>query len=201
MPSLSLKPHCPTPGPARRAPAWLVVLALLLCASCDSWAQQATPKWANEYQLKAVFVYKLISFVDWPAGTIGSRVIVGFAGEGPMAAALAAVVHGRRLGTVPIEVRQVHSQTEMRACNVLIVAFPDHSRTREALLHVRNTSVLTIGDGESFARMGGVIALVPSENTFQIGVNSRAAERGRLKISAKLLALAKLLPDEDGWPR
>jgi hypothetical protein len=184
-----------------RARAWLAVIVMLACGTAGGLSEQAGREWVNEYQLKAAFVYKLISFVEWPAGAIGDRLIVGFAGEGPMATALTAAVQGKRVGGIPIEVRQVHSQAEMRACHALIVEYRDSSRNREVLQHVRNMSVLTIGDGESFARMGGVIALVPQENTFQIGVNPRAAERGRLKISAKLLSLAKLLPEENDWPR
>jgi uncharacterized protein DUF4154 len=169
-----------------------LMVLLLVCGAIHGSSQPAE-EWANEYQLKAAFVYKLMSFVEWPAGSVGDHVIVGFAGEGPWAAALTALVHGKRLRTFPIEVRDVHSQSEMRTCNVLIVAYPDSSRRREALLHVRNMSVLTIGDGEDFARMGGVIALVPRENTFQLAVNPRAAARANIKISSKLLTMAKLL--------
>jgi len=169
---------------------------MLVCAGVAGCAQAVAGEWANEYQLKAAFVYKLMSFVEWPAGVVGSRMVVGFAGEGAMATALAEI-SGKRLGSIAIEVRNVRTQAEMRECNVLVIAYPDVSRTREALSYARNMNVLTIGDGEGFARMGGTVALVPHQNSFQVAVNPHAVERARLKMSAKLLALAKLLPDED----
>lgn len=197
MPVACSKSRPATLAGRMRAPTCCLTALILVCATFQGFAQPAAGEWANEYQLKAAFVYKLMSFVEWPAATVGDHMIVGFAGEGPMAAALIAMVHGKRLGMLPIEVRQVHSQAEMRACNVLIIAYPDSSRTQQALLHVRNMSVLTIGDGESFARMGGVIALVPREGTFQLAVNQRAATHANIRISSKLLTLAKLISGEE----
>ena len=157
----------------------------------------AAGEWANEYQLKAAFVYKMMFFVEWPAGALGARVVVGFAGEGAMGKALTDSIQGKKLGAIPIEVRTVRTEAEIRDCNVLVIAYPDASRTREALSFVRNASVLTIGDGEGFARMGGGMALVPYQNTFQLAVNARAVDRARLKVSAKLLSLAKMVPEEE----
>jgi hypothetical protein len=189
-------------GTWRRA-IWLrcLMVAMMVCAGLGSWVQAVAGEWANEYQLKAAFVYKLMSFVEWPANVVGGRMIVGFAGEGAMATSLMDSINGKRLGAVPIQVRNVRTPAEMRECNVLIVGYPDHSRTQETLSYVKNMNMLTIGDGEEFARMGGMVALVPYQNTFHITVNPRAVERAHLKLSAKLLSLAKLLPDDDGRAR
>ncbi|MFB3814034.1 MAG: YfiR family protein [Terriglobales bacterium] len=184
-----------------RAAAGCVATLMLLGGAWNAFAQNARRDWANEYELKAAFVYKLLSFVEWPTGTLGDRLIVGVAGEGPTAVAVTHFLNGKRLAALPIEVREVHSHAAMRECNALIVAYSDSSRTREVLHRARNMSVLTIGEGENFARMGGVVALVPRDHTFQVGINPRAAERAGLKISAKLLSLSKLLPDEDNWQR
>jgi len=115
-----------------------------------------------------------------------------------MAAALTILFKEKRIALRPVEVRDVRTRDELRGCNVLVLAYPDGSRTREALSQLRGTSVLTIGDGESFARLGGVVAFVPHENTFQLAVNPRAAERAHLKISSKLMSITKLVPDEEG---
>jgi hypothetical protein len=180
-----------------RVAACSLALAALMCGACEGRAQSGGGQWANEYELKAAFVYRLMSFVEWPGPELGDHVIVGFAGEGPMKTALARYLQGKRIGRRPIEVREVRNQSDLRACNVLVLAYPDGSRMREALKQLKNTSVLTIGDGENFARMGGVIALVPGENTFQLAINPQAAERAQIKISSKLLSMAKLLSDEE----
>jgi len=46
---------------------------------------------------------------------------------------------------------------------------------------------------DGFARDGGTINLVNEEQRVVIEVNMEAAQRSRLKISSKLLALAKIV--------
>lgn len=170
---------------------------ILLCIASASLAQSGQPQWASEYQLKAAFVSNIIPFIDWPQHSVGNQFVIGFAGEGPMGDALIAFFKDRRIASRPIEVRDVRTRAELRGCNVLLMAYPDRSRTREALAELQGTNVLTMGDGENFARLGGVVAFVPHDNTFQLAVNPRAAERAHIKISSKLMAMMKLVADEE----
>jgi hypothetical protein len=173
------------------------VAIVLLCTASSSLAQGAGPQWASEYQLKAAFIYNVIPFIDWPENALGSQFIIGFAGEGPMAVALTSFFKDKRIASRPVEVRDVRTRAELRGCNLVLMAYPDQSRAREALLQLQGTNVLTIGDGENFARLGGVVAFVPQENTFRLAINPRAAGRAHIKISSKLLAMTKLVADEE----
>jgi hypothetical protein len=176
----------------------IALASVLFCSGPACVAQGAARQWANEYEIKAAFVYNLIPFIDWPEGAVGDRFIIGFAGEGPMAGALTSFFKNKRIASKPVEVRDVRTRDELRGCNILLLAYPDRSRTREALLQLQGTNVLTIGDGENFARLGGVVAFVPRENTFQLAINPHAAERAHIKVSSKLMSITKLVPDEEG---
>ena len=181
---------------------WMVGLLLMLSVT-SAGLPSATQSWpagerAGEYQLKSAFVYNLMAFVDWPQGALGDRIVVGFAGEGPMEAALSAFLKNKSVGSSAIEVRVVHARNDLRACNVLYLAYPDSTRTRDGLAQVRNASVLTIGDGEEFVRMGGVIGLVAQQKTLRLAINPAAAQRARLTISAKVLNMASIVKEEGG---
>jgi len=157
--------------------------------------------WASDYDLKAAFVYSIVSFIEWPPGVLSDRIVVGFAGEGPMANAMGKLFVGKRVGSRPIEVREAHTRNEMRACNVLLLAYPDRSRMKEALMQVRGTMVLTVGDGEPFTKYGGIITFVPHNNTFRLAINPQAAERSHLKISSKLMSIATVVSDDESATR
>ena len=58
-------------------------------------------------------------------------------------------------------------------------------------------SPLTVGETEGFAVRGGIINLTAEGNKLHFEVNLLAAERAGLKISAKMLALAKIVNDEN----
>jgi YfiR/HmsC-like len=169
-----------------------------LPASWNLAQAKAPPARAEEYRLKAAFIYNILSFVDWPAGAVRERLVVGFAGEGPMEAALRGFLKNEKVGTTAIEFRLAHGGSELRACNVLYLAYPDEGRMREALSQLQGESVLTIGDGEEFVRMGGMVGFVAQDNKLRLLVNPGTAQRAHLRISSKLLKIAAPVYDEPG---
>lgn len=171
-------------------------LPMLIAACALALPGRAEPSWASEYQLKAAFVYNLFPFIEWPPSSGRTTMIVGVATDGSVPEDFVRFFEGKHVDDRAIEVRQVHSRGEMRACQVLLVAYADPGRTNDALAQLTGTSVLSIGDGENFARLGGVIAFLPFQNTFRLAINPRAAERAGLKFRAQLMNIATLLPDE-----
>ncbi len=55
---------------------------------------------------------------------------------------------------------------------------------------------MTVGETEGFAQAGGVINFTVEESKVRFEINVTTAERAHLKISSKLLALAKVVKDE-----
>ncbi len=58
-----------------------------------------------------------------------------------------------------------------------------------------NSTTLTVGEATGFAQRGGIINLMREENRLRFEVNVTAAAQTRLKISSKLLALAKIVKE------
>jgi hypothetical protein len=52
---------------------------------------------------------------------------------------------------------------------------------------------LTVGETEGFAVQGGIINLTVEEDKVHFEINPVAAERAGLKISSKLLSMAKIV--------
>jgi len=61
---------------------------------------------------------------------------------------------------------------------------------------LNGSSTLTVGESEGFAVRGGIINLMAEGNKLHFEVNLLAADRAGLKISAKMLALARIVHDE-----
>ena len=51
--------------------------------------------------------------------------------------------------------------------------------------------VLTVGEGDRFAREGGMIALVVDNRRVRFDINPAAAQNGGLKLSSRLLNVAR----------
>ena len=74
-------------------------------------------------------------------------------------------------------------------CQVLFVSMPE----KELLKFFPGVGpgVLTIGEGEGFVRDGGMIAFVLENHRVRFDINQTAAENAGLKLSSKLLSVAR----------
>jgi hypothetical protein len=177
--------------------ALLLIAALFVSAAGPMRSQAQTQRWANEYELKSAFVYRLLSFVEWRWKSADEHLIVGFAGDGPLGVALERFLSGKSIGSHPIQVSLLRRGADLRDCNVLVIGYRDASSNREALAQVKSSGVLTVGDGEGFARQGGVVAFVLTGSNVQLAINPHAADRSSIKLSSKLLNVATLVNDEE----
>ena len=67
----------------------------------------------------------------------------------------------------------------------------------EDLLAVRILVGSTKGDDDKFAESGGVAQLIVERDRIHFAINVAAAQRGRLKLSSKMLNLANIIRKED----
>ena len=58
---------------------------------------------------------------------------------------------------------------------------------------LRGLPVLTVGESEGFAAQGGCVNFYIEANKIRFEVNLQAAKQQHLRISAKLLALARIV--------
>jgi len=115
---------------------------------------------------------------------------VGILGAGVLSGPLEEVLNGKQLDGHPYQVRLFDRPEDVRDCQVLFVNLPEPRRTG-ALGLLPEGGILTIGEGESFTRHGGVIALVEEDAHLKFDLNLKSADRAGLQMSATLLRLAR----------
>ncbi|MGB7750059.1 MAG: YfiR family protein [Candidatus Acidiferrales bacterium] len=74
---------------------------------------------------------------------------------------------------------------------MLFVGKHDAARLGRLLAELKDGSVLTVGESDGFVQQGGMIGFLLVENKVRFEINLQAAERANLKISSRLLLLAK----------
>ena len=60
---------------------------------------------------------------------------------------------------------------------------------------LKGAPVLTVGDGDDFARNGGMIGLFVEDGRMRFAINPDAAHRAGLRLSSQLLKLAKIVKE------
>jgi hypothetical protein len=147
----------------------------------------------DERAIRVAYVFNLTKYVEWPRA--GNQLVVCFVGDGPMGEALEKMLAGKTSDSRLIRVVLSPNEESLDQCDVIYVAISSSKKVKETLDHLRNKSVLTVGDTESFPKSGGMIGLVRVGQQVQMMVNLDAVERARLKISSRVLNLATIVHD------
>jgi uncharacterized protein DUF4154 len=178
--------------PSRKAALQAVALLLLPMLCATGAAPQSEE--LSEYQVKAAFVYNFAKFVEWPAEAFPDRnapLRVCVLGENPFGQELMRVVNGKKIGGHDLIVSNFLEAHLAKSCHVLFVSSSERGRIAQVIESLRGTSVLTVGETGDFVRQGGIIRFVLEEGKVRFEVNLGASDRARLKISSKLLSLAR----------
>jgi len=153
----------------------------------------------GEYQVKAVFLFNFGKFVEWPPGSFASasaplRICV--LGQDPFGEQLRDIVSEKMVNGRKLVVEQMANSIASRTCHILFIASSKKNQTGQILEMLRGSTALTVGDSDGFVQRGGMINFVLVNNRVQFEVNRWAIEAAGLKISSKLLSVAKLVVDQ-----
>ncbi len=173
----------------------LSIRLIVCCLAVVTQAQSAT-----EYQVKAAFLFNFAKFVEWPADAFSGTdapLQICLLGQDPFGHEFEEVIGDKSVNGHRIEVIHPSGVPQARGCQIIFVAFSEKRQAPEILRGLRGANVLTVGDSPGFAGIGGVINFVVADGRVRFEINMKAAERAHLKISARLLTVAKLILTDD----
>ena len=153
----------------------------------------------DEYQVKAAFLYNFAKFVEWPPGSFKSAndpIVVCVLGRSPFGELLDQSVKGKQIEGHKLVVREAPDVQECLACQLLFIAASERKRLPAILGFLKTGPVLTVGETANFAAAGGIINFKLDDGKVSLEINVHAAQRARLRISSKLLSLAKIVKDD-----
>jgi hypothetical protein len=178
------------PAQAWHAVRWAVLFALMLSSSMQrSWAGEDA-----EYRIKAAFLCKFGNYVAWPEtapALVDANFVIGVMGNSPVVEAVVAAAHGQAVNGRPILVRRLERGDAMQGLNLLFVARSHSARLAEALAALKDQPVLVVTEQDGAAPGGSMVNFVVVEDKVKFDVTPAVAERSHLRISARLLGVAR----------
>ena len=181
-------------GRVVRASACAVLFAAGSSTDCSAQSNVQTA----EYKVKAAFLYKFISYVEWPARVFAradSPLVIGVIGTDTLGDELAEAVTDRTVNGRPVVVRKLQRGETVTELHILFIGRSEGVRVANALASTKGKAVLTVTESEDAFALGSVINLVVVENKVRFDVALQAAQQANLKISSRLLGLArKVIP-------
>jgi hypothetical protein len=151
-----------------------------------------------EYPVKLAFLYNFTKFVEWPADSYrdaSAPLAICIVGHDPFSADIEGDLRTRIVGSHPVEVLSLKPTDMLSVCHMVFIPVTEKDQANKIVRDLKGSSTLTVGETDGFAKLGGIINLTVEGNKVGFEVNQLAAQRAGLKISSKLLSLAKIVGD------
>jgi hypothetical protein len=171
-----------------------LALALVFAAMTPVAALAQADREAAEVRIKAAYLYRFSGFVEWPPGAFGRAdgpFVIGVLGADRLADELEQAVAGRDAQGRRVIVRRLRRGESLGGLHMLFVGQAQAARLGEILGEAQGHPVLTVTESEDALAHGAMINFVPVEDKVRFDVGLAQVERGRLRVSARLLGVAR----------
>lgn len=140
-----------------------------------------------ETKIKAAYLYNFTKFVEWPqnGGKPVKICILGDSGISKILEELSAKQGDKKEFLI-----QPITKAQIESCDILYLSGSDRE-VQNALELAKERDILTVSDNEGFSNSGGIVTLFSESGKIRFSINIAAAKKTNLKISSKLLELAK----------
>lgn len=145
-----------------------------------------------ERAVKAVYLSKFLGYVDFPGGPLdpGAPYVVGVAGAEDVASELARLTNGRLVNNHTVVVRRLHDGDGAAGLHLLFIGAAEGGNEAALIKAAQAAGALSVTESATGIEAGSVINFLLVDDRVRFEVSLAAAERGRLKLSSRLLTVA-----------
>jgi hypothetical protein len=184
-------------GPVGRTVGLILLAAYFLI--CPGTVARAQSQPLSEYEIKAGFLFNFAKFVDWPPDAFAdpsAPIVMGIVGDNPVIELLTETAAGKIVNGRAVVVRRFKEGQDLRGCHILFVSLSEGKHLPQILESVKGSHALTVGETSGFTQSGGMINFFVEGSRVRLEINLDAATRARGKISAKVIAVARLVTED-----
>lgn len=170
------------------------LLALLMVGAALHRGVRAADAQAVEYQIKATFLCKFGNFVEWPApagAAAGAPFGIGVLATDAVIDEVSNAARGQTVNGRPIVVRRLARGEPIDGLGLIFVARSHSARLAETLAESKGRPILTVSESEQGPAAGSMVNFVLVDNKVKFDIALSPAEQSSLKISSRLLAVAR----------
>ncbi len=141
-----------------------------------------------------------MKFVEWPGDPLvdtHGRWVIGIVGDNPFDDELTQIISGKTVQGHELQVRRFQPGEDLRACHILFISASKKKRLPSVLATLNGSSVLTVAEMDHFIEAGGMIQFVMEDKRVRFAIDVGATGRARLKVSSKLLSLARTVTETE----
>jgi hypothetical protein len=154
---------------------------------------------SKEYQLKAVFLWRLAQFTEWSSSAFDSAdspIAICVLGDNPFGDALEAAVRGETAHGRNLVVRHHRGIEQVRSCHILYITGVGPRTAKDVAAALAGRSVLTVGDADALpSSYETIVRFITEQNRIKLRINVKNATAARLIFDPRLLRAAEIVGD------
>lgn len=158
---------------------WLCASLLLTCVT----PVLATGYAADEFSLKATFLYRFAQYTQWPPPP-----------RSPMRFCIMQypqLLQALQALPIPVQAKAVEDAPALADCDVLMVGLTERSALQQWQALLAGRQLLIVTDNAEAYRQLGMIQLLTSPDGISFQVNLQRTKSHQLKLGSQLLKLAQ----------
>lgn len=147
----------------------------------------------TEYQVKAALIYNFLRFVELDKDSYKGNTIVICSFKGNILNEEVKKLNGANVSQFVINFREIQDENNLDECSVLILNKRDDESLKKLLEETYLKKIFTISDIDGYGEKGVVINMFIADERVRFEINIEAATKSGVKISSRLLSLAKII--------
>jgi hypothetical protein len=166
-----------------------VLVIWMVLAVFVSVAARAEP--IREDVVKAAFLYRFTTFVEWPESALRDKVFtIGVLGESTVTTELRKLVQQRPIGTTPTEVRFYSKVSDIGEPQMLYVSSSYRGSLAAVVAKVGSQPILLVTDRVNGLEAGSIVNFLIVDRRVRFEISIPAAERSGIRLGSDLLSVA-----------
>jgi YfiR/HmsC-like len=174
---------------------WRLVMLLALMAWPLNWMTSGLfAQTTSDDQIKAAYLFNFAKLVEWPAtahSANDSPLTFCLLGRSRIGDELESSVGDNKIAGRPLRIRHLQNVDDVAGCHLLFIAGSAGRQQEKAIMQSRGKPILLVGETPGFTNLGGDIGFVQEGGRIGFEVNLAASEQSNLRISARLLSIAR----------
>lgn len=171
----------------------ITAIAVLTSVAANAAGQRDAASIAEESRVKAAYLYRFISYIDWPPQAFpqpNSPYVIGIVGEERVAEEFSRISVGKLVNSRPISVKKIFYADSLSGVHLLYIGHEENSRLSQWMKASAGLPLLTVTESRDAIGLGSMInfRLVDDYVRFEVGLDS--FEKSGLHISSRMLAVA-----------
>ncbi len=153
--------------------------------------QNAYAEKADEYQLKATFLFHFLDFTKWPSSKNDDKTIC-ILGRNPFSNHLQDLANFARKDHKTF-IKHVSTLKDTYDCHILFISRSEKNHLNKILEKLASSPLLTVSDIRSFAENNGMIELSRKSNKTKLIINLNSVKKSGLRLNSNLIDLAQVV--------